>query len=125
MSWRLTRGFTARAGQPGQMAVASFSARFWQTAGYAMLIDGRRPQDPYCLRCQPQVMGACLDQLRHAATIITAEINGWTDNPMVDPDTGDILYGGNFHAEPIGLASDGIALALAETARCPSGGLHF
>jgi histidine ammonia-lyase len=60
-------------------------------------------------------MGACLDQLRHAATIITAEINGWTDNPMVDPDTGDILYGGNFHAEPIGLASDGIALALAET----------
>ncbi len=103
-------------GQPGQMAVASFFRSLLAESG---IRDSKgssgRLQDPYCLRCQPQVMGACLDQLRHAAAIITAEINGWTDNPMVDPDTGDILYGGNFHAEPIGLACDGIALALAET----------
>ncbi|MGE0006504.1 MAG: histidine ammonia-lyase [Parvibaculaceae bacterium] len=103
-------------GQPGQIAVA----RFLRTllAGSEIRADARRDgrlQDPYCLRCQPQVMGACLDQLRQAASVLGAEINAWTDNPMVDAESGDILYGGNFHAEPVGMAADGIALALAET----------
>jgi histidine ammonia-lyase len=102
-------------GQPGQIAVARFFRSL--LAGSDIRAEARqsgRLQDPYCLRCQPQVMGACVDQLRQAVTILTAEINGWTDNPMVDAETGDILYGGNFHAEPVGLAADGIALALAE-----------
>lgn len=103
-------------GQPGQIAVARFFRSL--LAGSDIRGEARqngRLQDPYCLRCQPQVMGACLDQLRQAVTILTAEINAWTDNPMVDAETGDIIYGGNFHAEPVGLAADGIALALAET----------
>ncbi len=73
-----------------------------------------RLQDPYCLRCQPQVMGACLDHFRHGAEIIAREVNAATDNPLVFAEDGDILYGGNFHAEPVGLASDSIALALSE-----------
>lgn len=105
----------AARGQPGQIAVARFLRRLLE--GSAIRGEARkngRLQDPYCLRCQPQVMGACADQLRHAATVLSAEINAWTDNPMVDAETGDVLYGGNFHAEPVGLAADGIAVALAE-----------
>ena len=71
-------------------------------------------QDPYCVRCIPQVMGACFDQLSHAAKVIQTEANAWTDNPMVDLESGDIINGGNFHAEPVGFACDGIALAIAE-----------
>jgi histidine ammonia-lyase len=102
-------------GQPGQIAVARFLRSL--LSGSEIRADARRNgrlQDPYCLRCQPQVMGACRDQLRQAVTVLTAEINAWTDNPMVDGETGEILYGGNFHAEPVALAADGIALALAE-----------
>jgi histidine ammonia-lyase len=102
-------------GQPGQIAIARFLRSL--LADSEIRAEARltgRLQDPYCLRCQPQVMGACLDQLRHAMTILTAEINGWTDNPMVHAESGEILYGGNFHAEPVGLTADGIALALAE-----------
>jgi histidine ammonia-lyase len=77
-------------------------------------IDCDRVQDPYSLRCQPQVMGAALDQLRHAATIIERECNAVSDNPLVFADQGDIVSGGNFHAEPVALAADGIALAIAE-----------
>jgi histidine ammonia-lyase len=71
-------------------------------------------QDPYSIRCQPQVMGACLDQLRHAAQIIERECNAVSDNPLVFADQGDVVSGGNFHAEPVALAADGIALAIAE-----------
>jgi histidine ammonia-lyase len=71
-------------------------------------------QDPYSLRCQPQVMGACLDQLRaNAATLIT-EANAVSDNPLVFPGGDDILSGGNFHAEPVAFAADNLALAIAE-----------
>ncbi|HJT13033.1 MAG TPA: histidine ammonia-lyase, partial [Dongiaceae bacterium] len=77
-------------------------------------IDCDRVQDPYSLRCQPQVMGAALDQLRHAANIIERECNAVSDNPLVFADQGDIVSGGNFHAEPVALAADGIALAIAE-----------
>jgi histidine ammonia-lyase len=73
-----------------------------------------RVQDPYSLRCQPQVMGACLDQMRNAATILITEANAVSDNPLVFPDTGEILSGGNFHAEPVAFAADNLALAIAE-----------
>ncbi|MBI3440349.1 MAG: histidine ammonia-lyase [Proteobacteria bacterium] len=71
-------------------------------------------QDPYSLRCQPQVMGACLDHIRFAADIFWREANAVTDNPLVFPKTGDIKSGGNFHAEPIAMAADTLALAIAE-----------
>ena len=73
-----------------------------------------RVQDPYCLRCQPQVMGAVLDTLRHVAGVLAEEANGVTDNPLIFAEDGVALSGGNFHAEPVALAADMIALALAE-----------
>ena len=71
-------------------------------------------QDPYCLRCQPQVVGACLDQLRHAARVLLREANAVTDNPLVFADDGAMISGGNFHAEPVALAADAMACAIAE-----------
>ncbi len=76
--------------------------------------DCDRVQDPYSIRCQPQVMGACLDALRYAATILEIEANAVSDNPLVFAEQGEILSGGNFHAEPVALAADHLALALAE-----------
>jgi len=73
-----------------------------------------RVQDPYSLRCQPQVMGACLDLIRNAAATLTIEANAVSDNPIVFADTGEVLSGGNFHAEPVGFAADTLALAIAE-----------
>jgi histidine ammonia-lyase len=77
-----------------------------------------RVQDPYCLRCQPQVMGAVLDLLRQAATTLLIEANGVSDNPLIFPGVGpfgdEALSGGNFHAEPVAFAADMIALALCE-----------
>ncbi|PKB13388.1 histidine ammonia-lyase [Novosphingobium kunmingense] len=78
------------------------------------LEDDLRVQDPYCLRCQPQVMGACLDLLRQAAATLEAEANGVSDNPLIFTDTGEALSGGNFHAEPVAFAADMIAIALCE-----------
>src|SRR5215471_10616395 len=76
--------------------------------------DCPRVQDPYSLRCQPQVMGACLDQMRRAADVLLTEANAVSDNPLVFADVGEILSGGNFHAEPVAFAADGLALAIAE-----------
>ncbi|MBK9115135.1 MAG: histidine ammonia-lyase [Betaproteobacteria bacterium] len=73
-----------------------------------------RVQDPYSLRCQPQVMGACVDQMRHAAAVLLTEANAVSDNPLVFAETGEVLSGGNFHAEPVAFAADGLALAIAE-----------
>ena len=73
-----------------------------------------RVQDPYSLRCQPQVMGACLDQIRFVAQTLECEANSVTDNPLVFTEAGDVLSGGNFHAEPVALAADSLALAIAE-----------
>ena len=73
-----------------------------------------RVQDPYSLRCQPQVMGACLDLMTQVAATLTVEANAVTDNPLVFADTGDVLSGGNFHAEPVAFAADTLALAAAE-----------
>ena len=77
-------------------------------------VDDPRVQDPYCLRCQPQVMGAALDLLRQAAATLGDEANGVSDNPLIFTDTDEALSGGNFHAEPVAFAADMIALALCE-----------
>lgn len=71
-------------------------------------------QDPYSLRCQPQVMGACLTQIRNAAEVIATEANAVSDNPLVFSKENDIISGGNFHAEPIAMVADNLALAIAE-----------
>jgi histidine ammonia-lyase len=71
-------------------------------------------QDPYSLRCQPQVMGACLAQIRGAAETLVTEANAVSDNPLVFTADGSILSGGNFHAEPVAFAADNLALAFAE-----------
>jgi len=73
-----------------------------------------RIQDPYCLRCQPQVMGAALDIIRQAANTLTIEANGVSDNPLVMTDTGEVISGGNFHAEPVAFAADMLAMAVCE-----------
>ncbi|HEY9216035.1 MAG TPA: histidine ammonia-lyase [Ancylobacter sp.] len=78
------------------------------------LVGDERVQDPYCLRCQPQVMGAALDILRQAATTLETEANGVSDNPLIFPDEMEALSGGNFHAEPVAFAADIIALAVCE-----------
>jgi histidine ammonia-lyase len=106
-------------GQPGQIDVAQY---------YRALLSGSairrshaegddRVQDPYCLRCQPQVVGACLDQLRHAAGVLLREANAVTDNPLVfaeENGAGTMISGGNFHAEPVALVCDSMACAIAE-----------
>jgi len=106
---------TAR-GQPGQIALAQAMREL--LAGSAIrqshLDNDERMQDPYSLRCQPQVMGACRDQIAHAARTLLTEANAVTDNPLVFTDTGEVLSGGNFHAEPVAFAADGLALAIAE-----------
>ena len=77
-------------------------------------VGDERVQDPYCLRCQPQVMGAALDVLRKAADMLATEANAVTDNPLIFAEDGTALSGGNFHAEPVAFAADMIALAVCE-----------
>jgi histidine ammonia-lyase len=77
-------------------------------------LDCSRVQDPYSLRCQPQVMGACLDHMRFVAGVLEREANAVSDNPLVFSESGDILSGGNFHGEPVAMSSDTLALAIAE-----------
>ncbi len=76
--------------------------------------DCDRVQDPYSLRCQPQVAGACLQQLRSAAAVLAVEANCVSDNPLVFGEEGEVLSGGNFHGEPVAFAADNMALAIAE-----------
>lgn len=103
-------------GQPGQIDAAQYYRALLQGSSIRNShLDGDdRVQDPYCLRCQPQVVGACIDQLRHAAVVLVREANAVTDNPLVFAQDGAMLSGGNFHAEPVALAADGMALAIAE-----------
>ena len=77
-------------------------------------VGDERVQDPYCIRCQPQVMGAALDLLRAAAGTLQTEANGVSDNPLIFPEDGEALSGGNFHGEPVAFAADMIAIALCE-----------
>ncbi|MFP4237905.1 MAG: histidine ammonia-lyase [Rhodosalinus sp.] len=112
----LTDAIHTLRGHPGQIEVARAQAALM--AGSAIRESHRegdaRVQDPYCIRCQPQVTGAALDLLRAAARTLEVEANAVTDNPLVLPDEGRIVSGGNFHAEYVGFAADQIALALAE-----------
>lgn len=78
------------------------------------LVADPRVQDPYCLRCQPQVMGAALDLLRYAAATLLCEANGVSDNPLIFAESDEALSGGNFHAQPVAFAADAIAIALCE-----------
>ena len=103
-------------GQPGQIAcAAAYRALAVGSAIRKSHLEGDdRVQDPYCLRCQPQVMGACLDQMRYATDVLVREANAVTDNPLVFAETGTLLSGGNFHAEPVALAADALAVVIAE-----------
>lgn len=101
--------------QPGQIRVAAALSRLVE--GSPILskeFPGRRLQDPYCMRCQPQVMGAAFDLLQFAASTLLREANSVSDNPLIFPDDGDILSGGNFHGQPVAYAADIIAMALCE-----------
>ncbi|MES2977358.1 MAG: histidine ammonia-lyase [Pseudomonadota bacterium] len=103
-------------GQPGQIdCAAAYRALMVGSEIRRSHLEGDdRVQDPYCLRCQPQVMGACLDQMRYAAQVLLREANAVTDNPLVFPEDGLLLSGGNFHAEPVALAADALAVVIAE-----------
>jgi histidine ammonia-lyase len=107
-------------GQLGQIDVAKIYRALLQGSAIRLshLQGDDRVQDPYCLRCQPQVVGACLDTLRHAAKVLLIEANAVTDNPLVFADGPDgqgvLVSGGNFHAEPVAQVADGMAIAIAE-----------
>jgi histidine ammonia-lyase len=106
----------AARGQPGQIDAA---AAYRHLLGVSSAIgrshaDCDKVQDPYSLRCQPQVMGACLTQLRQAAEVLALEANAVSDNPLVFADDNQVISGGNFHAEPVAMAADNLALAIAE-----------
>ena len=102
-------------GQPGQIAVArEYRELIAGSAIRASHLDCTRVQDPYSFRCQPQVMGACLDLIRHCSATLKIEANAVTDNPLLFSEPGEVLSGGNFHAEPVAFAADTLALAIAE-----------
>ncbi|KWV49319.1 histidine ammonia-lyase [Bradyrhizobium macuxiense] len=103
-------------GHDGQIAAAQTLTALLEGSDIRQshLEGDERVQDPYCLRCQPQVTGAALDLLGQAARTLIIEANAVTDNPLVLVETGEIVSGGNFHAEPVAFAADQIALALAE-----------
>ena len=101
---------------PGQKLAASHYRRLLQGSAIraSHLVGDDRVQDPYSFRCQPQVMGACLDILANAGRTLMIEANGVSDNPLVFAEDGAVLSGGNFHAEPVAFAADIIAMAVAE-----------
>ncbi|MEE2525080.1 histidine ammonia-lyase [Hyphobacterium sp. HN65] len=102
-------------GHQGQIdAAAAYRALLEGSAINDSHADCDKVQDPYCLRCQPQVMGAALNVLRQAAATLQTEANAVTDNPLIFPEGPDAISGGNFHAEPVAFAADMIALAIAE-----------
>lgn len=103
-------------GQPGQIEVAELYRRLLQgsTIRESHRLEDTRVQDPYSLRCQPQVMGACRDLLKQAARTLEIEANAVSDNPLLFPESGEVISGGNFHAEPVAFAADQIAIAVAE-----------
>lgn len=102
-------------GQVGQTRVArALRGLLKGSAIRASHADCPRVQDPYSLRCQPQVMGACLDMIDHAAMVLLREAGAVSDNPLIFSETGEILSGGNFHAQPVAFAADMLAIALAE-----------
>jgi histidine ammonia-lyase len=102
-------------GHGGQIAVAGVLRELMKGSEIrASHLACDRVQDPYSIRCQPQVVGACLDVLRHVCKVVKTEANAVTDNPLVFAESRTVLSGGNFHAEPVALAADYLALAIAE-----------
>ena len=102
-------------GHGGQIAVAAVLRELMSESDIRASHAGcDRVQDPYSIRCQPQVIGACLGVLRHVCKVLETEANAVTDNPLVFADSNAVLSGGNFHAEPVALAADYLALAIAE-----------
>jgi histidine ammonia-lyase len=105
-------------GQQGQIDVAAAFRAVLETSSEVgeSHKNCEKVQDPYSLRCQPQVLGACLQQIRHAGEILLVEGNGVTDNPLVflTEDGADIISGGNFHAEPVAMVADNLAIAISE-----------
>lgn len=106
----------AARGQRGQMDAAAIYRDLLGESSEVSLSHKNcdKVQDPYSLRCQPQVMGACLAQLRHGAEVLGIEANAVSDNPLVFAEQDDVISGGNFHAEPVAMAADNMALAIAE-----------
>jgi histidine ammonia-lyase len=102
-------------GHGGQIAVAGVLRELMHGSDIRKShLECDRVQDPYSIRCQPQVVGACLDVLRHVCSVLETEANAVTDNPLVFVESEAVLSGGNFHAEPVALAADYLALAIAE-----------
>ena len=102
-------------GQPGQIEVAAILKRLLEGSEIkASHADCGKVQDPYSFRCQPQVMGACLDLMRGAARTLEIEANAVTDNPVIFPDADEAVSGGNFHAQPVAFAADMLAIAMCE-----------
>ena len=102
----------------GHQSQIDAAAAYRELLAHSEIEDSHRyceaVQDPYSLRCQPQVMGACLEQIRNSARSLVVEANGVSDNPLVFSREQDIISGGNFHAEPVAMAADNLALAIAE-----------
>lgn len=101
--------------QPGQVAASSNLLKI--IAGSNIVNshpDDGKVQDPYSLRCIPQVHGACRQTLKHAEEVIAIELDSVTDNPLVFVDTGDVISGGNFHGEALALVMDYLAMGMAE-----------
>jgi histidine ammonia-lyase len=114
-----TRAFDARVmavrPHPGQGTIARALCALVDGSGLmASHADCNRIQDPYSLRCAPQVLGASADALAYARGVVERELNAATDNPLVFAEGDDVISAGNFHAQPIGLAADHVAAALAE-----------
>lgn len=102
-------------GHKGQIRVAGVLRKLVEGSPVlGVEFEGRRLQDPYCLRCQPQVMGAALDLLSFAANTLEQEVNAVSDNPLMFPNEDEVLSGGNFHGQPVAYAADIIALAICE-----------
>lgn len=101
-------------GHMGQIKSASNIARMVRGSEYVTRQGELRVQDAYALRCTPQVHGACRDALGYVWGVVEKEINAATDNPLIFPDSGDVLSGGNFHGEPVALAMDFLGIALSE-----------
>lgn len=115
----LTRSFDARIhaarGQRGQIdAAALYRHLLTETSALAQSHHNcDKVQDPYSLRCQPQVMGACLTQMRQVSEVLLVEANAVSDNPLVFAEQDEVISGGNFHAELVAMAADNLALAIA------------
>lgn len=101
--------------QPAQIVVAKILREFLQGSGIRVShVECKKVQDPYSLRCQPQVMGACLAHWQFARETLVNEANAVSDNPLIFAEDNVVLSGGNFHAEPVAMAADTLALSIAE-----------